>query len=403
MYYRRNRLCSYDALGNIILSERGTGKSFCFKEWAINDDNAITIWLRRTDVQRKKQLNWKNFLNDLLKEGAIELPSETVEYKVTSEGVYKNGIQKVIHSALSVDTNVQSMVYLPDLTGKTYVDGIERPNKKPTKKKMDISKPIFPIENKENKDVISEIDLKNAVDVKEKIEDIISDIQYDNYTKEKNKQFQKRIVFEEIIEPNFQYLKDEVELFLNFYVTVDRNTDTHFYGLGNRISFYNPYFEYFHISPFTQEFKWFQDKTLLVHNYHNEEFSDMVKQTQFYKMIKGTKFAEYLTTTEVWKDDNSFVFKRPENSKAFWNFKFRKEIYGTWIDSTNNLYVSKKYNKENPTYSNVSERKPGDLLMKKGEGLHRVLVNSFFDGTLFFESINIKYTVMDLINGGYKE
>lgn len=67
MYYRRNRLCSYDALGNIILSERGTGKSFCFKEWAINDDNAITIWLRRTDVQRKKQLNWKNFLNDLLK------------------------------------------------------------------------------------------------------------------------------------------------------------------------------------------------------------------------------------------------------------------------------------------------------------------------------------------------
>ena len=37
MYYSRNDLLSYNALFNFVVGERGTGKTYQFKDWCIND------------------------------------------------------------------------------------------------------------------------------------------------------------------------------------------------------------------------------------------------------------------------------------------------------------------------------------------------------------------------------
>ena len=37
MYYSRNDLLSYNALFNFVVGSRGTGKTYSFKDWAIND------------------------------------------------------------------------------------------------------------------------------------------------------------------------------------------------------------------------------------------------------------------------------------------------------------------------------------------------------------------------------
>ena len=57
----------------------------------------------------------------------------------------------------------------------------------------------------------------------------------------------KEIVYEEILEPKGKYLKDEITLLLEYYVTVDRYSGTKLFGLSNLMSAYNPYFYYFGI------------------------------------------------------------------------------------------------------------------------------------------------------------
>lgn len=111
VYYDPKPMCRYNPLWAMILGERSCGKSFAFKEASINTPNSIWIYLRRTDVDRKDPKNWKSYLSDLMQAGKID-PDD--EYKASSEGIWVNGEQKVIFSALSVDSSAHSMTYLPD-------------------------------------------------------------------------------------------------------------------------------------------------------------------------------------------------------------------------------------------------------------------------------------------------
>ena len=118
-YYSPNNMCRYNPLWAIILGERSVGKSFAFKEKSINTPNSIWVYLRRTDVERKDPKNWKSYLSELVIADKIDIDDD---YKVNSEGVWVNGEQKVIFSALSTDSSAHSMSYLPDSlteTGKT--------------------------------------------------------------------------------------------------------------------------------------------------------------------------------------------------------------------------------------------------------------------------------------------
>ena len=69
-----------------------------------------------------------------------------------------------------------------------------------------------------------------------------------------------------MIEPKGKYLKDEVIQLFELYSTIDRYSGTQLFGLANLMSAYNPYFEYFGITPFKEEFRWYKEKTLLVQN-----------------------------------------------------------------------------------------------------------------------------------------
>ena len=126
-FYSPNSMCRYNPLWAIILGERSVGKSFAFKERSINTPNSIWIYLRRTDVDRKDPKNWKSYLSELIVANKIDIDDE---YKVNSEGIWVNGEQKVIFSALSTDSSAHSMSYLPDSLATN-----PKPSK--TKKKLD--------------------------------------------------------------------------------------------------------------------------------------------------------------------------------------------------------------------------------------------------------------------------
>ena len=67
MYYSRNDLLSYNALFNFVVGERGTGKTYQFKDWAISDfikNKNQFVYVRRYKTEFK---DIGNFFDDMIK------------------------------------------------------------------------------------------------------------------------------------------------------------------------------------------------------------------------------------------------------------------------------------------------------------------------------------------------
>lgn len=67
MYYSRNDLLSYNALFNFVVGERGTGKTYQFKDWSISDfikNKNQFVYVRRYKTEFK---DIGNFFDDMIK------------------------------------------------------------------------------------------------------------------------------------------------------------------------------------------------------------------------------------------------------------------------------------------------------------------------------------------------
>lgn len=387
-FYKADTMLRYNPLWALILGERSVGKSFEFKRRSITTPNSIWVYLRRSDVLRKDPKNWKSYLSDLLQQQVIDLDAE---YKVNSEGLWVDGIQKVIFSALSTDSSAHSMNYLPDSMQETAQVKVKSKKKKQATLDTDDKR-----EQQMNFD--AEVKEHSSFEAR-RIDDAIESVQ--NETR-KPINIAKKIVFEEILEPKNRYIKNEVEQLFEFYVTVDRYTNTQLFGIANLMTSYNPYFDYFGVRPFKEEFKWFKNKTLLVQNVKLKAMEDFVKQQRFYNLVEGTDYADYLTNNTPWQDDNFGIVPRPPKSKAVYNFRMHNELFGIW-EYEDIYYVSKKNNPQLPVFAGIRSFQDGDFLIKKGEYIHKFLNYCVENNIIRFDSIPIRDVVYEIINGGFRE
>lgn len=375
-FYDGGKMLRYNPLWCIVTGERSVGKSFYFKRRSINSENTITIYLRRTDELRKKPTNWKTYLSDLFKENVID---PDAEYKVSADGIWVNGIQKVMFSALSTDSTAHSTQYLPDdmnAVGKKQTE-LEI-GKAISKKKRD--------ELEDEKDYVVGA-IENAEATFERVKPI---------------DIKKEIVYEEILEPKGKYLKDEITLLLEYYVTVDRYSGTKLFGLSNLMSAYNPYFDYFGIRPFSQEFKWYKNKTLLVQNVKIPGMADFVESQRFYNLVKGTDYGEYLKNNTPWQDDHAFIEKRPPTSRMVYNVRLNGKVYGIW-EQDGIYYISGKNDPTYAIFSGLKSMTKGDYPIIKNDGAYKLINNAIQYGIIRFDNIPIRESIYDMIQGGYRE
>lgn len=104
------------------------------------------------------------------------------------------------------------------------------------------------------------------------------------------------IDFDEYVPLDGKYLKDEVSLLLEFWKTIDRDRDsTQLLILGNRITPFNPVFDYFGIDlELTKDkLKLYKNNTIAVQLYSNKEHRLAREQGKFKEMIKNTEYESY--------------------------------------------------------------------------------------------------------------
>lgn len=328
IWYNRSELLTHNGLFNFTIGGRGVGKTFNYKEWAINS-NKQTVWVRRyaEDIKALVADNGNKFCSDLINAGKMDI---NTQYYVCDNILYVNEEPKVYFVALSTARRLKSQ--------------------------------SFPLVDK--------------------------------------------IIFDEFLEEDTRtsaYLKNEVELFLGLYETINRlrtgedgRKDVRVFFLGNLSSFVNPYFSFWHITPFEKRFKKFKDGLIVVENYSNDAFKELKINTPFGRLIAGTKFSQFAVDNIAWRDDYAFVKKRTDDANNLFNLRYNNTLIGVWVNNEA-LYCSFDNNPQLRTYALKYETQENEKILSKRDFPMSFIIKAYESNRLYFENITIKQYVFELM------
>lgn len=118
----------------------------------------------------------------------------------------------------------------------------------------------------------------------------------------------KTIIFDEFLQENNRYLKNEPEKLLSVIETIGRMRDIRVICLGNQHTLFNPYYNYFKLRPkkdsvFTKDY----ERSILIHQFKSDEYRKAKKETKFGRLIKGTEYGGFMLNNENYADNYEFV------------------------------------------------------------------------------------------------
>lgn len=220
------------------------------------------------------------------------------------------------------------------------------------------------------------------------------------------------IVFEEFIieETGFtHYLKNEVELFLGFYMSIDRYRGCKVFFLGNNYTMFNPYTLFWDLKlPYNSNIVKAKKGRVLLEMVNNKSFIDERMKTDFGMIVEGTPFADYAIQNKSRMDNDTFIMKKTEKCSYYFTFKYKDDLFGVWIDYTiGKFFVSKDVD---PFFKIVycvtlDDHNPNTMLLKNiNKSVYfRNFIDNYKDGNVYFENLKIKsivYNVIKLCIGG---
>lgn len=338
MFWNPRRTLTHNMLINVIVGSRGNGKSFGAKEWCI--DNFI---------KNREQFGYIRRYKDDLKR-PMEQFFKDIEYKY------------------------------PDFEFKTdancFYIRLKPANESQKWKTSDIAGYGFVLSTANNKKSISYPDITTLV--------------FDEFLLDKGNQ---------------HYLPEEPLKLLNLYETIARPGTGHkrvtMFMLANAISVTNPYFLFWNLKMPTKQDKndkWIwkhPTRPILVEDVRDEKFIDAKKNTEFGKLIEGTKYADYSIENKFLLDDDTFIEKRTNKCRYCFTFNYKNYTYGVWADFTEGkMFVSKDIDPNFPICYSVTmkDHRPNTMLLKNKSraGRFKMFIENYKMGNVRFESVDIK-------------
>lgn len=215
------------------------------------------------------------------------------------------------------------------------------------------------------------------------------------------------IIFDEFLLDNsgtYRYLKNEVTMLLDVIETVGRLRDIKTILLGNALNVHaSPYFAYWDLElPLNgNEFRTFKDGAIVVNYIRNEEYRRAKKQSKFGKLIAGTAYGRYAIDNEVFRENNSFIEKRPSNSTFFGMLIINGVGIGMWNGRNGYLYLSEKYDPNTTSkfaldYNDHTEQ---TIFTSVRENMYmHMCIRGYKQGWLKFENQKVKSIATSVLN-----
>lgn len=208
----------------------------------------------------------------------------------------------------------------------------------------------------------------------------------------------KTIIFDEFINEKGQlrYLDDEYNVFMNFYVTVDRWQDkTRVLFLANSVSIDNPYFVSLGIVPKNGE-EWVigdidpvDGKPFYVANFPDaKDFANQVFDTRMGRFIKDSDYAKYAVGNEFADNHDKLLEGKTSSARYEFTLETHKGKLSIWRDlREGKFYIRGKHPKDTVDYTLVHGNVDEDVtLMVFADRPLSELRTAYRHGRVFFDA-----------------
>ena len=221
----------------------------------------------------------------------------------------------------------------------------------------------------------------------------------------------RNIFFEEFIITNtrtHQYLPREVELFYDLYETVARPGTEHkrvqVFMCANAVTITNPYFDEWLLEmPQPGKIRRFgKDGNIIVYNVVSDEFVEAKRNSEFGRIIDGSRYADYAIDNKWLLDTSTFLGKKPQQAVLRFVLVYEGQYFGIWEDAKNWLYYcSRDHNKDCPDIFPVTtdDHMPNTMLAKVAKKLPclKLFIESYECGAVRFEDIRVKNKMREIM------
>ena len=178
--------------------------------------------------------------------------------------------------------------------------------------------------------------------------------------------------------------------------------------LANALTITNPYFIFFNLKLGTKQDKngkyiWrHPTKPILVEDVRNEKFIDRKKNTMFGSLIEDTTYAGYSIENKFLLDNDTFVEEKTKKARYYFTFIYMEHTLGVWVDFIEGkMFVSKQVDPNYPLVYSITmkDHKPNTMFLKNKSraGHFKKFIEAYNDGCVRFESINIKNITYEVI------
>lgn len=218
------------------------------------------------------------------------------------------------------------------------------------------------------------------------------------------------IIFDEFIidKGRLTYLKNEPQLLIEFYDTVDRSRDeVTVLCFGNAISIVNPHFVYWGMYPdMNKRFTVDRNRSVCIEFYFNELFIEKKKATRFGQAIADSEYGAYNFYNKFLRDTDSYIKKRPETAnRKMYQFVLDGQKFSLWFDLREQCYyIDNNYEPNFGVFrtfvSNPNEMDDQDrsmLLLKKNNPRIKMIRTWLERGDLYFNNQTTKQKFYEIL------
>lgn len=209
------------------------------------------------------------------------------------------------------------------------------------------------------------------------------------------------ILFDEVLidmASKKQYLKNEVEAFLNLIYSVFRDrSDCHCYLLSNATNPNNPYFAFlrFYNTP-EKRFYNMKSRSFLIEFPPNKPFENE-EDNPFFKLIKGSKVYGSMVENEFQIDNTKNISKVKGEKTRLYSFY----IDGTFLTCyyvNGVIYIAKGFDRNLKAYClNAGETENGFIYLQKTSPVARAIKANYLRNLMIYSDLETKNKFMEVI------
>ena len=211
-----------------------------------------------------------------------------------------------------------------------------------------------------------------------------------------------KVAFDEFIidKQAYHYLPDETVAFAEATISIARDRFCQFFLISNAMTWNNPYFVKYGI-PYPSSDDVVATKAYALHKPSLKAYAEYMRTTpagQAWAEL-DPEYSSYAFDNQSFRDTSDFIKERPKKSWLIYVLVINGKNIGVWIDEAQHIYCSAKYDPNTPYKFalNSGDHSEDTKLLVKSNPTVKGFVTLFKNGSVFFESQNIKSVVMDFL------